>query len=101
MLGAAPDRSRHALFSGTSLRLVKRIFMQEILSGSGKFALGPETGQGFVLILKGRNYFWQVQHLECLQHSASRTQESHVAIPLSQGRARRSDDTEARTVDLA
>ena len=72
-----------------------------VLSECRKLAPRPETGQGFVLVLKGRNYFWQVQHLEGLQHSASRTQESHCATPLSQGRARRSDDTEAGTVDLA
>ena len=52
--------------------LVKRIFPQEILSGSGKFALG-EAGQGLVLVHKRWNYFWQAQHRECLQHSASRT----------------------------
>ena len=34
------------------LRLVKRVFEQEILSGSGRFAPGPETGQGLVLVLK-------------------------------------------------
>jgi len=53
--------------------IVKRIFMQEILSGSSKLALGPEAGQGLILILKGRNYLWQVQHLERLQHRPSRT----------------------------
>jgi len=34
------------------LRLVKRVFAQEILSGAGRFAPGPETGQGLVLVLK-------------------------------------------------
>src|SRR5262249_10215265 len=66
-----------------------------------KVAPGPKAGQGFVLILKGRNYFWQVQDLERLQHRTSRTHESQVAPLFSQRRACRSDDAQSGTVDLA
>src|SRR5262249_28913771 len=62
---------------------------------------GPKAGHGLFLILKGRNCYGQVQHLERLQHRTSRTHESQVAPLISQRRASRSDHAQAGTVDLA
>ena len=49
------ERSKASSASGLLLRIGKRTFAQGIPSGSGKFAPGPEAGQGPVLILIGRN----------------------------------------------